>query len=395
MKKIEKEQFFKYKKPAAYVYMAVLTLIVSFFASKIYKTDDLIWPRERYIIVATMVICFYMVLIKLWMEKYISIQKTMYIYHFILLAPMLIMALPMDDYELRPLYLVPMFVVLMTDFSLGIVTGIAVILSTSVMIFTNLAEFTYIALIIMVLGCYSVSQIHNLRRFLVFTLIFWAGTFYLCGLYRYFSVKDPAETFQFRFAAIAWMVAASVSVIVFIWKYWIFFLRIHDFASENSDPLEDMKKNSLPLYYHSLEVGKLSRTLAAAIGANIRLCYAAGLHHDIGKLSGSNDVKEMLVKANEYGIPRNIKSIMVECTGKYRRPASKESAIVMLADSVITSLEYVRENNQQIEDAKLVEHIISTRVLNGSFRQSNLNMEELDILRRICIEKVTGTKEKL
>lgn len=66
MKENEKKwKLVNYREIISTVYMAVITVIICYFASRIYKTDEEIWPRERYIIVATMVICFWMVLVKL------------------------------------------------------------------------------------------------------------------------------------------------------------------------------------------------------------------------------------------------------------------------------------------------------------------------------------------
>ena len=198
----------------------------------------------------------------------------------------------------------------------------------------------YIAFLIMVLGCLSASQIHNLKKFLVSTLIFWAGTFYLCGLYRYFDPNTVYDKFQYKFAAIGLMVAAACSLVIFFVKYWVFFIRIKMFASENSIPMMEIKEKSISLYYHSVEVGNLAKSAAASIGADIRLSYAAGLLHDIGKLENAKDIRDYLRVANEYGIPKNIKSIIVECSGKYRKPAKKEAAIVILADCTFTSVVY-------------------------------------------------------
>lgn len=66
MKENEKKwKLVNYREIISTVYMAVITVIICYFASRIYKTDEEIWPRERYIIVATMVICFWMVLVKI------------------------------------------------------------------------------------------------------------------------------------------------------------------------------------------------------------------------------------------------------------------------------------------------------------------------------------------
>ena len=388
MKENEKKwKLVNYREIISTVYMAVITVIICYFASRIYKTDEEIWPRERYIIVATMVICFWMVLVKLVADRKKDLRKKMLMYHFILLTPLILMAFPIDYYEFRPLYLIPMIVVLLSDLSLGLLSGIAITISTYIMIFTNLEEFMYLALIIMVFGCLSAAQINNLKRFFVSTAVFWAVTFYLCGIYRYFALDNTYETFQYKFAAVGLMVAAASSIVIFFVKYWIFFIRIRTFADEKSMPLMDMKEKSISLYYHSIEVGNLAKAAAAAVKADIPLACAGGYLHDIGKLHNAKDVKESLKAANEYGLPKNIKAIIVECSGKYRKPMTKEAAIVMLADSVVTSVEYLRETKKEVSEDTILDHAFATRVNSGILSDSGLSLEELYIIKKIFAEK--------
>ncbi len=375
------------KKIFAYLYMELLTVLICYTGSKIYKSDDAIWPRERYIIVATMVICFTFVLVRLYLEKHMSIAKAAGLYHVILLGTMGIMMFPLDYYELRPLYVIPMVMVLFTDLSFGLLTGIAVVVSTYIMVFTNLAEFMYVALIVMVLGCISASVISDLKKFLFTSVIFWAGSFYLCGLYRYFALDATYEKFQYRFGAIGLMVAVATSVVIFVIKYWVFFIRLHMFEGENSIPMRDMKEKSLSLYYRSVEVGELARSAATAIGADVRLSYVAGLLHDLGKLGGSDDLKTCLKVANEYGIPRNVKAIMVECSGKYRKPQTREAAIVMLAASTVAAVEYLRNEGKTVSEDKIIENVFAARVNNGSLSSSGLNLKELYLIERVFRNK--------
>ena len=99
-KEVREKMKTNWKKLLAYLYMAVITLVLCYFASKIYKTDDQIWPRERYIIVATMTIAYYLTLVKMYFEKYLSIQKAVALYHFVLIIPLLNMSviLPWQEY---------------------------------------------------------------------------------------------------------------------------------------------------------------------------------------------------------------------------------------------------------------------------------------------------------
>jgi hypothetical protein len=391
MSALEKLKKSRYWKLLVYLYMGCLTVAICYVASKIYKADDMIWPRERYIIVATMVISYFIVLFRLFTTRKMPIGKAACLYHFILIGTMIIMAFPLDYYELRPLYLIPMVVVIFTDLSFGLLTGIAVVLSTYVMIFTNLAEFMYVALLIMVLGCISASCISDIRKFAGSSLIFWAGSFYLCGLYRYFALDAVYETFQFRFASIGLMVAAASSVVLFVLKYWIFFIRIQMFADENSIPMKDMKEKSISLYYHSVETGGLAKSAAAATGADIRLAYAAGLLQNIGQMAESEDVRDALKLANEYGLPRNIKAILVESTGKYRKPATKEAAIVMLASSTVSAMEYLRNSGKDISEEKIIDNVFATRVNNGSLSNSGLTLEELYVIKKVFLKKYQST----
>lgn len=371
----------------AYLYLACLTVPVCYLASKIYKSDEMIWPRERYIILATMVICFWLVLLRFFMNRKLAVSKAMCLYHFVLLTPMLLMAIPVDFYELRPLYLIPMIVALLTDLSTGLLTGVAVLIATYIMIFTNLAEFMYPTLLIMMAGCISVSYISRLRAYLVSTAVFWGLAFYLCGLYRYFALDMSYEEFQPGFGALGLLIAAGCSVVVFSMKYWVFFVRIHSFTNEHSEPLKDMKEQSLSLYYHSLEVGNLAKSAAAAIDADIAICAGAGYLHDIGKMAESDDMKSALKLANEYGVPKNLKRILVECSGRYRKPSSREAAVVMLADSVVQAMEYLKQSGKEIEDEKIIEKAINTRVQNGSLSESGLSLEELYRIKQLFISK--------
>ncbi len=91
--------------------------------------------------------------------------------------------------------------------------------------------------------------------------------------------------------------------------------------------------------------------------------------------------------ANEYGIPKNIKSIIVECSGKYRKPASKEAAIVMLADSTVTSVEYMREAKKDMSEEKIIDNVFSTRVNNASLSNSGISLEELYLIKKVFLKK--------
>jgi len=66
---------------------------------------------------------------------------------------------------------------------------------------------------------------------------------------------------------------------------------------------------------------------------------------------------------------------------------TKEAAIVMLADSVVTSVEYLRETKKEVSEDTILDHAFATRVNSGILSDSGLSLEELYIIKKIFAEK--------
>ena len=184
-------------------------------------------------------------------------------------------------------------------------------------------------------------------------------------------------------------------------------------------------------YHHSLVVGHLAESAAKAIGANPLLARVGAYFHDVGKINkplyfvenqaGAPSkhenlaptmstlvivahAKDGLELADEYGLPQPVKEIIVEHHGttlveyfyhqarerseegeepkeeafRYPgpKPLAKESAIVLLADSVESSSRtLVEPNPSRIES--LVHAIVQAKMEDGQLDRSNLTLNEI------------------
>jgi len=178
---------------------------------------------------------------------------------------------------------------------------------------------------------------------------------------------------------------------------------------------------------HSLVVSHLSEAAAEAIGANGLLCRVACYYHDIGKttkpeyfvenqrghnphdsLSPSmstliiiNHVKEGIEMARRAGIPQCIIDFIPEHHGtslvsffynkalendetvseydfRYPgpKPQTKETAIVMIADSVESAARVLKDPTpNRLED--LIHKIINTKFIQGQFDECDLTFKDL------------------
>jgi cyclic-di-AMP phosphodiesterase PgpH len=214
-----------------------------------------------------------------------------------------------------------------------------------------------------------------------------------------------------------------------------------EYMDPNHDLLRRLTIEAPGTYQHSVVVGNLAEAAALAIQANGLFCRVATLYHDIGKMATSQyftenqlgdvnihqlltpqesaqvimaHVPEGVALAREAGLPEPIIDIIKEHHGTtlvyyfYRKqldrmngdeskvderefryagpkPRSKESGIIMIADSfeaASRSLEKVTEEAL----TELIDRIVREKIEDGQFDQCLLTFEELSIVKRMLVK---------
>lgn len=209
-----------------------------------------------------------------------------------------------------------------------------------------------------------------------------------------------------------------------------------EYMDPNNDLLRRLTIEAPGTYQHSVVVGNLAEAAALAIGANGLFCRVSTLYHDIGKMvtpqyftenqqGGMNihqlltpqesaqviiaHVSEGVALARKAGLPEQFIDIIKEHHGTtltyyfYRKqldkvnsdkslidekdfryagpkPRSKESAIIMIADSLEAasrSLEKINEENLM----ELASRLIKAKADDGQFDVCLLTFEELAIVK--------------
>ncbi len=356
---------------ALYLYMIIMTFVVTFFASKIWQKE--IWPNERFTIVVVSTASFIILLMAMSI-KIKDIIKLLIYYHGIVILTVLMMLIP---YEFRPVMAVFMIITLIAGTDTGLICALCVSVAVS-FLYGAQQEFLYGTLIIGAFSCFVAANIKDKIKFIISCIVLFFITFFINGIFRYYDTN----VFDYGFAGVS-LASVLIALIIFINFYAIIKPKsVEPFIKDDSEPVIDIKSKSLSLYCHSEEVAELAKAGGEVIDCNSRLAYAGGLLHDIGKTKTGNDsVKEGLIIANKYGMPKEIKAIMVEHDAKHRLPSSKESAIVMLADSVISSLEYLKASNKAISEKKIIDNVFNVRLSTGALDKSGLTVGELSRIK--------------
>ncbi len=194
-------------------------------------------------------------------------------------------------------------------------------------------------------------------------------------------------------------------------------------------------------FQHSVMVATLSENAATAIGANAIFCRVASYYHDLGKTkrpkfyvenqeNGENPhnkispfmstliitshTKDGAELAKEYQIPKEIRDIMYEHQGttflayfynaakkidpnvekeEFRysgpKPKTKESAIIMLADSIEAAIRSLDEKSP-ITMENMIRKIINSKIEDNQLSEANLTFKEIEIIIKTFIKTLVS-----
>ncbi len=259
----------------------------------------------------------------------------------------------------------------------------------------------------------------------------------VCSLLMNFDISPE----NFKMSLLPLFLNGIICSVLVMFSYVVFeivFGEITNFTllelSDSSQPLLKRLVIEAPgTYHHSLIVSNLAEAASDAIGANALLTRVGAYYHDIGKMvkpeyftenqliAGNkhdelepslsrlvilNHVKEGLELAKEYKLNQKIADFIPEHHGTalihyfyqkaltegdveevgesdYRypgpKPQSKETAIVMLADSVEGATRALDEHTpQKIED--VVRKVINNKFIDGQLDACNLTLREIDTI---------------
>ena len=220
--------------------------------------------------------------------------------------------------------------------------------------------------------------------------------------------------------------------------------RLHELANTNHPLLKKMMTAAPGTYHHSMMTASLAEGAAEAIGANTLLARTGAMYHDVGKLrrpqyfrenqNGHNihdtlspeesagyiiaHQKDAEAYLSRYRMPSEIRKIANEHHGTtlvtyfYHKakqlqtqdgepvierlfrysgglPSSKESAIVMLADSCEAAVRSLSEPTRD-EVNEMVRRIVQGKMDEGQLKQSPLTLEEINKIERSFLVTFSG-----
>ena len=343
-----------------------------------------------------------------------------------------------------PICILPLIIKAFFDARLGLFTHVLTILLIGFIV-PNSFEFVFLQITAGVITIQSVEQLY--RRANLFISVGQIVLVYIIGYIAFTSIQE-GSLLKLNFTPIALFMLNGL-LMLFVQPLIYIYERIFGLVSDvsllelsdtNSILLKELSDKAPGTFNHSLQVANLAEAAANEIGANTLLVRVGALYHDIGKLKSPSyfsenqtasvsphdelsplksakiiidHVIEGITIAEKYKIPDRIIDFIRTHHGtslvyyfykkqqeitpedidvekfKYPgpKPFSKETAILMMADSVEAASKSLK--SPSLNDLKFfIDKIIDAKMSEKQFNSSDITFSEIEIVKKVLYKKL-------
>ncbi len=344
-----------------------------------------------------------------------------------------------------PYVILPVVLLAFIDYGTAIVVHLVTVMLVGFFA-PNSFEFFYTQFAAGLVAVYSIGaweHRYNIARTSVFTFI----TYLLVYISMLFTREGNLSNFSTNFVALIGINSVLLFLafpVVFLYEK-IFDivtnLSLLELSNTNNKLLRELSIKAPGTFQHSLQVANLASAALYAIKGNALLAMTGALYHDIGKMKNPtyftenqqggynphdeltyeesakiiiNHVIDGIEMARKANIPEQIIDFIrthhgTRMVGYFYRlekrnnpgveidenkfkyhgpiPFSKETAVVMMADSVeAASRSITRPNEQKIND--LVENIVDSLIADNQFANADITLKEITKVKKVLKKKL-------
>ena len=347
-----------------------------------------------------------------------------------------------------PVAIVPLLVTVIFDSRVGVFAALTLALLGGQLLHYNF-EFTFATFTASALAVFGARDIRNRQQFFISAGLAFLG--YLAVLSS--SAIFFGEPWPVFFADMLPAAISAFFLLLAYPLLWIAErafgittdLALVELSDMNNPLLKQLSMEAPGTFNHTLQVANLAEAAADVVGANTLLVRVGALYHDIGKLAKPNyfvenqrseanphdelkprmsaliiasHVKEGLEKCRERNIPPRVQDFILMHHGSSRieffyqqalnqrkkgdpeilesefryqgpRPDTKETGILMLADSVEAASRSLSDpSHRRLET--LIEEIVADRLADGQLDDTDLTFRDLSQIKRTFLSILLG-----
>ncbi|UMB60645.1 HDIG domain-containing protein [Lutibacter sp. A80] len=428
--------------------LRILNSVKNEFESQVWSKSSYNWIVSGYtILVALAFLMLLLFLRKYRLEIFENNTKVTFIFFNVVLIVLLITLIVKYDAQyiyIAPIVILPLVLKAFFDARLGLFTHVLTVLLLGFIV-PNSFEFIFLQIIAGIVTILTISELH--KRANLFISVIQITFVYFIAYFAFSIIQEGnAQNLDWdKFVYFTINGGATLFVLPLIYVFEKLFSLVSDeslkeLSNTNSKLLRALSEKAPGTFQHSLQVANLAEACANEIDANSMLVRTGALYHDIGKMINPmyftenqstnvnphneltpkdsaqiiiNHIIEGVELAKKNRIPDRIIDFIRTHHGTslvyyfYKReedligstpdkkyfqypgpiPFSKETAILMMCDSVEAASKSIKEPTAQAFD-NLVEKIVNKQMEEGQFMNADITFKELQTIKKLLKKKL-------
>lgn len=190
-------------------------------------------------------------------------------------------------------------------------------------------------------------------------------------------------------------ILVNLILLLILLKFFSFSIiyRTRDTYMDINDPecplLVKLKEFSREEYFHAIHTAYLCDRIAKQLDLDDAAAKAGGYYHKIGILKGENSFENVKLVLEEYKVPEKVMEILKEYLNKEEDIVSKETAILLISDTMISSISYLfsKDANARLDYEKLIQAVFKKKLESGILNHNRLSIGELEEIKKILMEE--------
>ncbi|MEO9893816.1 HDIG domain-containing metalloprotein [Aurantibacter sp.] len=427
----------------------VLNSLKGEFASELWANNNFYYIISGYTVLVALVL----MMLFLFLKKYrieIFENNTKVTFIFFNMALMVFITTLVVKYNeayifVVPLCILPLIIKTFFDARLALFVHVLAVLILGFVV-PNSYEYIFLQIIAGIITILTVSQLY--KRANLFISVGQITLIYMVGYLAFHTIHEGnlknIEWFALGLFLLNGMITLFVQPLIYIYEK-IFGLvsdvSLLELSDTNSSLLKELSNKAPGTFHHSMQVSNLAEAAANEIGANAMLVRVGALYHDIGKMENptfftenqitnvnphdevsSKESAKIIIDhvingieiARKNNLPDRVIDFIRSHHGSttvyyfYKKqqaveenvniedfsypgplPFSKETAILMMADSVEAASKSLKNPTFLIID-QFVDKIIDGQMAAGQFVNANITFREIASVKKVMKQKLTN-----
>lgn len=419
------------------------------YKSQVWTASNYNWVIFAY----TLLVALALLMLLLFLRKYrldVFNNNTKVTFIFFNVILMVLLTTLVISYNSKYLYVIPICILPLVlkaffDARLGLFTHVITVVLLGLIV-PNSYEYMFLQIIAGIVTILTVSELY--KRANLFISVGQITLIYIIAYFAFFVIHEGSvDAIHWEtFGLFVLCGLATLFVQPLIYAYEKLFGLVSDvslleLSDTNSKLLKELSNKAPGTFHHSLNVANLAEAAANEIGANAMLIRVGALYHDIGKMKNptfftenqstginphdelsSNESASIIIDhvldgieiARKNNLPDRVIDFIRTHHGtsvvyyfykkekainedldiqdfKYPgpKPFSKETAILMMCDSVEAASKSLKEPTSTKID-KFVENIINKQMEGEQFLNANITFKEIQSIKKVLKHKLAN-----